>query len=174
MKVRQATAGDLERCQRLDGSYGTNAVWQMSESVAADTIGVSFRRVRVPRRVSVAYPRDLGDLYEDWRRDECFLVAYDFATVMGFVLMTLQPQQRHGWIKHLIVGPAHRRQGVATLLLDTLSESARRSNVQGITAIVESRNDPAIQLLARRGYGFRGFIDHHFGNEMGLLYTLHL
>ena len=174
MKVRQARAADLERCLRLDRSLKTSYVWRMDEEIAADSIGVTFRRLRVPRPMPLAYPRDLDSLYEDWRRDECLLVAHEFITVQGFLSLTVH-RQRDGWIKHLIVGNEYRRQGVATRLLAEAAQHGLANGLGRITAVVQSKNDPAIQFLVKSGFAYRGFIDRHFDNgEVGLLYSIHL
>ena len=175
MKVRPANAADLERCRRLDRSLATSFVWRVDETVGADNIGVTFRRVRAPRPLPLDYPRDIDSLYDDWRRDECVLVAYEFVTVLGFVLVTVQRGERDGWVKHLVVGRPHRRQGVATRLLESAAAWALANGLERVTVILQSKNDPGIQLLAKCGYLFRGFIDHHFANgEAGMLYSLYL
>ena len=174
MQVRPANAADLERCLRLDRSLTTSHVWRMDEAIGAESVGVTFRRVRVPRAMPLGYPRDLDSLYEDWRRDECLLVAREHITVQGFLSLTVR-KQFDGWIKHLVVGSAHRRRGVASLLLDATAHCAKGNGLSRITAIVQSKNDPAIQLLIKCAYSYRGFIDRHFDNgEVGLLYSLYL
>ena len=174
MQVRPANAADLERCMRLDRSLTTTHVWRMDEAIGAESVGVTFRRVRVPRPMPLGYPRELDSLYDDWRRDECLLVAREHVTVQGFLLLTVR-QPLDGWIKHLVVGSAYRRRGVASLLLDAMAQCARDNGLTRITAVVQSKNDPAIQLLTKCGYGYRGFIDRHFDNgEVGLLYSLYL
>jgi len=155
MKVRSATVGDLDLCKELDASYLTNYAWQMNETASSDRVGVSFQRVRLPRRMGVKYPCRVDDLLEDWRRSECF------------------PRGWQGWIKHLVVHQAWRRRRVATQMLEVAEHWARGSRLNAVTAVVQNKNDPAISLYANRGYAFRGFVDYYFDNgDVGLLYSL--
>jgi len=175
MHIRPATIVDLEQCQQLDGSYVTNWVWQMDEARSLEQIGVSFRRVRMPRSVRVPYPRTTAALRGDWQRAECFLVAEELGRVFGFLDMTVRSWERKGWIEHLIVERSHRRCGLATGLLLAAEQWARSSQLEAVVAAVQTKNDPAIRLLVERGYTFGGFIDRHYPNgDIGLLYSLRL
>jgi len=173
MKVRSATVGDLDLCKELDASYLTNYAWQMNETASSDRVGVSFQRVRLPRRMGVKYPCRVDDLLEDWRRSECFLVACEGRELVGYLDMIVQPRGWQGWIKHLVVHQAWRRRRVATQMLEVAEHWARGSRLNAVTAVVQNKNDPAISLYANRGYAFRGFVDYYFDNgDVGLLYSL--
>jgi len=175
MNARRATVVDIERCASLEGSYVTDYVWQMDETSTADGISVVFRRVRMPRRMEVAYPRGTEDLKKDLLRNECFLVADEPGMVLGYLDMTVHRWQAQGWIEHLVVQPAHRRRGLATHLLEVARQWARGSNLVAIVTAVQTKNDPAMCLLAKLGYTFSGFVDHYFNNgDIGVLYSLEL
>ena len=172
MNIRRATVADIERCASLEGSYTTEYVWQMEEAVHADSITVVFRRMRIPRRIEVAYPCGIGDLKKDLLRNECFLVAEEPGMVFGYLDMTVRRWQAQGWIEHLIVQPSYRRQGIATNLLEAARQWARSNGLVSIVAAVQTKNDPAISLLTKLGYTFAGFIDHYFSNgDIGVLYS---
>ena len=175
MNVRPATIADIEQCQQLDGSYVTDGVWQMDETSTPDSVRVSFRRIHIPRRVEVAYPRSTEALYEDWSRAECFLVADELGLVLGYLDMTLRHCQWQGWIEHLIVHRDQRNRGLATRLLQAAEAWARDNGLEAIVAAIQTKNDPAIRLLVGRGYSFCGFMDTYYRNgDIGLLYVLHL
>lgn len=173
--IRRATIADIEQCAKLEGSYLTDHVWQMEETVTAEGISVVFRRVRIPRYMEVAYPRRTDDLKRDLLRNECFLVADEPGLILGYLDMTVQRWQARGWIEHLVVQPSHRRQGIATHLLEAARQWARHNNLVAIVAVVQTKNDPAMRLLTKLGYAFAGFVDHYFNNgDVGLLYSLQL
>lgn len=175
MIFRSATIADIQQCERLDGSYSSEYVWQMEESANADVIGVSFRRTRTPRRMEVSYPRITLDLNEDWQRNECFLVAEELGSVYGFLDMTVRHWRWHGWIEHLVVDRPARDRGLATRLLETAEHWGRGSELESITIPVQPKNDPAIRLVARRGYTFGGFVDRYYTNgDVALLFILRL
>ncbi|MGI5916742.1 MAG: GNAT family N-acetyltransferase [Anaerolineae bacterium] len=175
MNIRPATIADIDRCKALDASYETEFVWQMNESVEANSIDIRFERARIPRRTTVRYPRDVDTIYEDWQREECFLVADEMIRILGYLDMVVSHWRWQAWIEHLVVDRPYRRCGIASRLMDAAERWARGSELSGINCVVQSRNDPAICLLTKRGYLFRGFIDHYYTNgDIGLVYTLDL
>ena len=175
MNVRPANPADLDRCERLDGNYGTGHIWQVQTSVAQERIDTTVRRVRKPRAIEVAYPDLSRDLYTDWRRNECLLVANERATIFGYLDMTVQRSDWQGWLLHLIVDRAVRRQGIGTMLLSTGIHWARGSELSAVSVALQSRNDPAIQLFLKQGFSYRGCLDRYFGNgDPALIYTLYL
>lgn len=175
MNIRPATIADLDPCERLDGSYITDHVWHMDEAVDLDRVGVTFRRVRVPRRIEVKYPRRTDDLLADWKRSECFLVAHDAGVILGYLDMVVSQRGWQGWIRHFIVHRPYRRQSVGTLLLQGAERWAHGSGLNAITAVVQTKNDPAISFFSKQRYAFSGFIDRYYHNgDIGILYSLRL
>lgn len=175
MNIRPASIADIKQCEGCDCSYATQFIWQMDEEVASDSIGVTFRRLRIPRSMEARYPLETTDLFEVWRRRECFLVAEEAGTVYGYLDMVVHRPTWQGQIKHLVVHRPYRRRGVATLLLEGSERWARGSELSAIATVVQSKNDPAMRFLIKRGYTFHGFVDHYFSNgEMGLFYSLDL
>ncbi len=175
MRIRPALLGHLELCEGIDGSYTTNYVWQMEEERAPHGVAVTFRREHIPRRIHVAYPQNIEGLYEDWRRNECFLVAQEAGVVLGYLDMIVSRRNWEGWINHLVVDAPARRQGVGSFLLNTAQRWARGSELRAITAVIQNKNGPAIQFFVEQGYTFRGFMDQYYGNgDVGLIYSLFL
>lgn len=175
MIIRPGSVADVDRCLRLDGSYSTQYVWQMEESVGADQIAIAFRRTRIPRHIEVAYPRSVEDLEARVKRGEFFWVASELATIFGYLHLSVCEWQWQGWIEHLIVHRPYRRRGIATNLLDAAEQWAREAHLRAISTIVQPKNDPTICLLLKRGYAFSGFMDRHYENgDVGLVYSLNL
>ncbi len=175
MEVRPATIADIDPCGRLDGTYSTGYIWHMDESIRADQMVVTFRRVRLPRAVEARDPRCSDDLFEVWQNSRCFLVADELGVILGYLAMGVRRDDWQGWIDHLVVHRSHRQRGIATMLLEQAEDWARTSELRGVTAVVQNKNDPAICLLPRRGYAFRGYIDGYFDSgDLGLVYGLSL
>lgn len=175
MRIRPATIADIERCERLDGSYITNYVWQIDETVSGETIDVHLQRMRLPRQVEVAYPRVPQNLYEDWQRNECFLIAGELAAILGYLDITVSRWQWAGHIEHLVVDRDHRRQGIATRLLEAAERWAKGSGLTRLTVAMQTKNDPAFCLFSKLGYSFQGVIDHYYNNgDVAILYSLNL
>ena len=173
MNVRPANIADIERCERLDSSFVTSHIWHMDETVQADRIDVSFRRVRIPRQMEMRDPNPPEDLFAVWQHSRCFLVAEEKGVILGYMSLIVRRRTWQGWIEHLVVHRPYRRRGIASLLLAGAERWAQGSDLRGLAAVVQNKNDPAINLFPRRGYAFRGYIDGHFANgDLGLLYTL--
>lgn len=175
MNIHAASITDIEQCQRLDASFATEHVWQMTETNAPGTLGASFRRIHIPRHIEVGYPRSFDGLREDWERDECFLVADELGRVLAFLDMTVCRWQWQGRIEHLASDRHSRRQGLATRLLAVAEAWARQNELRAISIALQTKNDPAISLFSERGYSFCGYADHYYNNgDVGLLFRLNL
>jgi DNA-binding MarR family transcriptional regulator/N-acetylglutamate synthase-like GNAT family acetyltransferase len=82
-------------------------------------------------------------------------LAYIAKEVVGcVVLRNLSPIPNAGECKRLYVRPSARGRSVATLLLDTLEEYARKQKVEWIYLDTYDDLKPAIALYERRGYQF--------------------
>jgi hypothetical protein len=101
MRIRPATIADIDRCIRLDAGSKTEHVWQLDENIGAERIDISLRRIRLPRAMELPYPRSVADLQEDWQRKECFVVADEFTTLLGYLDLTVARWQWAGSIEHL-------------------------------------------------------------------------
>lgn len=175
MHIHPATITDLDRCMQLDAGSRTDSVWQIDQANGVDRIALEVRRLHLPRTMDLAYPRSMGDLREDWDRKECFLVANEFTAMLGFIDLTVTRWQWSGNIEHLVVDRGHRRQGVATNLLEVAETWALGSGLRRITVVLQPKNDPAISLFTRLGYTFAGLIDRYYGSDaMSLVYALDL
>ncbi|OGO06430.1 MAG: hypothetical protein A2Y73_03190 [Chloroflexi bacterium RBG_13_56_8] len=175
MDIRPAVMSDIEQCQRLDSSFSTEYVWQMAEANGPGELGTAFRRIRIPRRTEVAYPRGTEGLLDDWKRDECFLVADELGRVFGYLDMTVWRWQWQGWIGHMVIDRRHRRRGVASRLLTVAEDWARKNQLRAIVMTLQTKNDPAISLFSERGYSYCGFVDRYFNNgDVALFFRLNL
>ena len=94
---------------------------------------------------------------------------------MGYLDMAVRRWQWQGWIKHLIVHRPYRRQGIATLLMQSAERWARGAVLRAIIAETQTKNDPAICLYTKLGFSFCGFIDRYYTNgDISMLYSLNL
>jgi ribosomal protein S18 acetylase RimI-like enzyme len=165
MIVRPATLADLNACLLVEHSSVTDHVWQMQVHEREAQIGVTFRAVRLPRRMRVEYPRDLEQLVEDWEREEAFLVAEADNEVRGYIDLLAVPWQQMGWVANLAVEPAYRRRGIATALLRHARQWARQEGLKLIQVEATTKNYPAIRFYQKLGCQFCGFNDHYYSNQ---------
>ncbi len=84
--------------------------------------------------------------------DAVVLVAEAQGDVRGFVTVGLRAWNRLAQLDGLAVSPAHRRAGLATLLLEAAERSARAAGMRGVRVDTPVDNTPARALYAARGY----------------------
>jgi len=163
--IRAATAADLPRCLSFDPSYETDYVWQMDNHPQAGHINISFRTVRLPRPMKVAYPRDTKQLNAGWNACDAMLVADDNRAVVGYAALARRGAQAAAWVQDLIVTKTARRSGVASALLTGVARWAREEKLAWIMIEVQTKNYPAIQFCQKHGFNFCGYNDHFFANQ---------
>jgi GNAT superfamily N-acetyltransferase len=158
----------------IDASYVTDHVWQMDAKESDGVVSVSFRTVRLPRTMKVAYPRDTDGLVDDWRKGECFLVALDDGQVVGYLDMTTHTWNMTGWINNFVVARSHRRLGVGAALLRGAVRWAQDSGLLKIVAEMKTKNYPAICFYQKHAFSFCGFNDRYYVNQDIALFFVQL
>ncbi len=101
---------------------------------------------------------------------ECFGV-FDEDELVGYI--ALEWVLDEGSLTDLAVSPTYRRQGLASLLMDRLIESAQSKNLSFITLEVRASNLPAIKLYQKYGFLEAGRRPDYYRNptEDALLMT---
>jgi len=163
--IRSATAADLSPCRAFDPSFETEYVWQMDSRAQDGQINISFRTVRLPRPMKVAYPRDVKQLNAGWNACDAMLVADDNRAVLGYVALAKRGAQSAAWVQDLIVTKTARRNGVGSALLTGVLRWAREEKLAWIMIEVQTKNYPAIQFCQKHGFTFCGYNDHFFANQ---------
>jgi GNAT superfamily N-acetyltransferase len=89
------------------------------------------------------------------------------AEVWGYALLAAERAAGRAWIQLLVVGPAHRGQGLGGRLLDAAKAWARAGAAEGgaggLTALLVAlspKNYPAIAFCRHRGFRFCGYNDY--------------
>jgi len=75
IEIRSIKPEDIEILSEFEHGYYSEYVWQMSMDITTETAQTEFRRVRLPRRVFVPYPRKRNTIFDDFEDTEAFLVA---------------------------------------------------------------------------------------------------
>ena len=84
------------------------------------------------------------------RDPDLFLVAECDSQVVGVVMGAWDG--RRGWLHHLAVHADHRRQGVASALLDEVERRLAAKGCLKVNLLVHRDSDAARHLYAQRGY----------------------
>ena len=73
--VRPAVATDIPQLMSLDHSIASDYVWQLDLRKENGQVLASFREVRLPRPISVSYPRDPFALADEWTQRSVTFIA---------------------------------------------------------------------------------------------------
>jgi ribosomal protein S18 acetylase RimI-like enzyme len=162
VQIRPAVATDLNTLMAFDHTCQSDYVWQMDIQREDEQVGAVFREIRLPRTVTVAYPRMVSMLSETWDRRSGMLVALIGDQVVAYTRMNDAIVQQTAWITDLVVSPRYRRQGIASLLMQSVQTWAVQRKNRRVLLEMSSKNNPAIRLAQKLGYEFCGYNDMYY------------
>jgi ribosomal protein S18 acetylase RimI-like enzyme len=164
-EIRPASPHDLTRLMAMDHSCLSDYVWQLELRRDAGQITSSFREVRLPRTVTVAYPRDPMALSEQWNKRDGLLVATEEAIPVGYLGMVEERTSALIRVTDLVVSPDRRRQGAASSLLTAAQAWVLDRGIQRMILEMQSKNHPCIRLAQKFGYEFCGYNDQYYPTQ---------
>lgn len=162
IQLRPTVATDLSRLMGMDHSISSEAVWQLELRRDAGQINASFREVRLPRSITVAYPHNPYALADDWVRKSMMYTAYIDKDPAGYICLLERGAASVVSVTDLVVNVANRRQGVASTLLAAAQDWAASRAHKRLIVETQSKNLPAIRLAQKFGYEFCGYNDHYY------------
>ena len=165
IEIRRAVATDIARLMAIDHTCQTDYVWQMDVLHEEDQLGAIFREIRLPRSVSVPYPRSVTTLPDTWNRRSGMLTALTGGQVIGYIRMSDLIVPHTAWITDIVVSPRFRRQGVAmALILAAQSWAVDRKDNRALLEM-PSKNTPMVSLARKLGYEFCGYNDLYYETQ---------
>jgi ribosomal protein S18 acetylase RimI-like enzyme len=162
IQLRPTIASDLSRLMGLDHTISSEAVWQLELRRDTGQINASFREVKLPRSIQVAYPHDPYSLADDWIRKSMMYTAFTGPDPVGYICLLERGTASVVWVTDLVVAAAGRRSGVATTLLAAGQEWAEARAHRRFIIEMQSKNLPAIRLAQKNGFEFCGYNDHYY------------
>ena len=162
--VRPARNTDLPRLMGMDHGCSSEYVWQLDLQREAGQYAATFREVRLPRPVRVAYPRDPYALADEWKRQADLLVAVRETDPLGYVRLVIREADQCAWATDLVVTAEARRQGIGAALLQAAQEWARDRAARRLILEASSKNQPAIRLGQKLGFEICGYNDQYYAN----------
>ncbi len=162
VQVRPAVATDLPILMKMDHSCSSDYVWQMDPILVEGQAGATFREIRLPRSVTVAYPRPVESLADEWSRRAGILVAGVGSGLGGYLRLSDQVIPKLAWIMDLAVEPRLRRSGIGSALVLAAQAWAKERGDRQIILEMTSKNCAAIRLAQKLGYEFCGYNDHYY------------
>ena len=162
IQIRPTIANDLARLMGLDHSMTSDSVWQLELRRDMGQVIASFREVRLPRSISVAYPRNPFSLADDWTKRSMMYTACIGPDPVGYISLSERGLDSMVSVTDLVVDVAHRRQGVGSALLGAAQDWAAGRSHRRLGVEMQSKNLPAIRLAQKFGYEFCGYNDHYY------------
>ena len=172
IQVRPTAASDLSRLMGFDHSIASESVWQLELRRDTGQVIAMFREVRLPRSISVAYPRNPLALADDWSKRSMICTALIDQDLVGYVSLLERGIDSVVCVTDLVVNEAARRQGVGSALLMAAQDWAAARSYRRIILEMQSKNLPAIRLSQKFGYEFCGYNDHYYlTQDVALFFT---
>ncbi len=105
----------------------------------------------------------------------CFLVLTVSDEILGYAVLGLIGDS-FAELYNIAVHPEHRKKGLSTLLMQTLTDTARAHSKDRILLEVRASNAPAIALYEKFGFKVDGVRKSYYTNpkEDGILMSLNL
>jgi ribosomal protein S18 acetylase RimI-like enzyme len=172
IQVRPTVASDLVRLMGFDYSTNSESVWQLELRRDVGQVSVVFREVRLPRSISVAYPRNPFTLADDWTKKSMMYTALTDQGPVGYISLIERPVDSAVYVTDLVVNTPNRRQGVASALLAAAQDWASGRSNRRIILEMLSKNLPAIRFSQKSGYEFCGYNDYYYlSQEVALFFA---
>jgi len=162
IQLRPTVASDLARLMGFDHSVTSDSVWQLELRRDAGQPTAMFREVRLPRSISVAYPRNPFSLADDWAKRSMVYTALIDQELVGYVSLFERGMDSAVCVTDLVANAANRRQGVGSALLSAVQDWAAARSYRRIILEMQSKNLPAIRLSQKFGYEFCGYNDQYY------------
>jgi len=172
IELRPVNQNDIESLTAFEHGYYSEFVWQMSMDLDSQNLQSSLRRVHLPRRVFVPYPRHKETIFGATDQVEVFLVASMAERPVGYIKVLAEKDSQVLRVSDLVVSAPMRRQGIASGLMVAVMNLASNREYHYVVMEMQSKNDPAVALAEKMGLNFCGFRDHYFSNqEMALFFS---
>jgi ribosomal protein S18 acetylase RimI-like enzyme len=149
----------------LDHSCSSDYVWQLELRSEPKRVTAAFHEVRLPRSVTVKYPRDPAALVEEWETRDVVLVALEEGIPVGYVSAVEERGSSVAQVTDLVIGQGARRRGAASALLTAIQAWAAERGVRRIILETQSKNHACIRLAQKFGYEFCGYNDQYYPTQ---------
>lgn len=161
IEIRPAIATDIKTLIAIDHASASDYVWQVDIQRKVGEVEVLLREVRLPRTISVHYPRPTHSFVDDWNKSPT-LVSVLSNQLVGYLRMTDQLVPGTVWITDLVVGINFRRKGIATALIIAAHQWALQRGNRRAVMEMPSKNNASIKLAQKLGYEFCGYNDQYY------------
>jgi ribosomal protein S18 acetylase RimI-like enzyme len=164
-EIRPAIATDISHLMAIDHSCMSDYVWQLELRREVGQVTANFREVRLPRSISVAYPRNPSSLADEWTHRGAVMVAVHEKTPIGYICVTEERTSAIARVTDIVIAPDHRRKSAASTLLTAVQAWASRKSLRKLILEMQSKNQACIHLAQKFGYEFCGYNDQYYSTQ---------
>ncbi len=165
IELHPTVATDLSRLMGFEHSINSDSVWQLELRRENGQVASTFREVRLPRTIAVAYPHNPFSLADDWVRKSMMYTAFIGSDPVGYICLLERGMASVVWVTDLVVNVVSRRKGVGSALLAAGQEWAASRSHRRLILEMQAKNLPAIRLAQKFGYEFCGYNDQYYINQ---------
>ncbi len=171
VKIRNAVATDIQVVMGFDHSSQSDYVWQFDLQQGDDQLGAIFREIRLPRSITIRYPKSISNMADVWNHQSGMIVAVVENGVCGYLRLTDFLVPETSWITDLVVAPGFRRKGIGKSLILAAQSWAAERQTSRVILEMSAKNHPAINLVKKMGYEFCGYNDNYYSsNDVALFF----
>lgn len=170
IEIRPAISSDIPELMRFDHSIETTHIWQIETMKDDKEMNVHFLETRLPRPLTLPYPKNIDEMPDTWTQHSLFLTARMDAKLVGYLILSIEKASRTAQITDLVVDAAARNLGIASGLILSIHNSLRSQGIRKLSIAVPNRNQAAIALAKKMKMEFCGYVDHFFINQDAALF----
>ena len=123
-----------------------------------------FQRIRLPREVNLAYPREQDSLIAHWKQADMIFVGVVEDHLLAYMVLNANRLPKTLCVTDLVVVNDIRRNGVASAMLAVCETWAQTNKCNRVLLEIPLRNDTMVRLAQKLGYAMSGFMDQYFPN----------
>ncbi|MGH2443203.1 MAG: GNAT family N-acetyltransferase [Chloroflexota bacterium] len=168
--IRHIDYEEARRVGALASDYTTDRAFRLERQGNGGELRWALREEALEQPFSSSYDSgnvdEMLDAYGDSvTRDKLqFILATRAGRAVG--LLTWQPVTWNStlWLLDIRSGMPFRREGVGSMLLQSIQSLAAERKCRGITVETQIANYPAVRLYLKHGFQVAGFHDHFYTN----------
>ena len=165
LKILVATRAHMEKMMAMD--HRVNTVYSYRLQTSQDPLGwgLTFQRVKLPREVTIRYPRDENSLLRSWADAELIYAGMLDDLLVAYVTLEAKTLPKTARICDLVVTPDVRMNGIAGMMIAACENWSAKKHLDRVLIEIPMRNYPGVSLAKKCGYEQCGFLDQSFPNS---------
>lgn len=164
LKISMATRFHMEKMMAMDHRVNSLFSYRLQTSQDAQDSGFTFQRVKLPREVTIKYPRDENGLLRSWADADMIFAGMLEDLLVAYATIEAKTLPKTARICDLAVDPEVRRNGIGARMIAACENWAARKQLERVLMEIPMRNYPAASLALKCGYVQCGFLDLYFSN----------